>query len=63
MERTQESGIAALSFALAPGGYGLLLAFVIWGLREIGARTALIVSQSLTDYGFGFPSEAGKYLR
>ena len=35
-----------LSLALAPDGYGLVLAFVIWGLREIGepARKALIVS-------------------
>jgi MFS family permease len=35
-----------LSLALAPDGYGLILAFVVWGLREIGepARKALIVS-------------------
>jgi MFS family permease len=35
-----------LSLAWAPDGYGLVLAFVIWGLREIGepARKALIVS-------------------
>jgi MFS family permease len=35
-----------LSLALAPDGYGLVLAFVVWGLREIGepARKALIVS-------------------
>ena len=35
-----------LSLALAPDGYGLIAAFVIWGLREIGepARKALIVS-------------------
>jgi len=35
-----------LSLALAPNGYGLMLAFVVWGLREIGepARKALIVS-------------------
>jgi len=35
-----------LSLALAPDGYGLVVAFVIWGLREIGepARKALIVS-------------------
>jgi len=35
-----------LSLALAPDGYGLGLAFVVWGLREIGepARKALIVS-------------------
>lgn len=35
-----------LSLALAPDGYGLIVAFVVWGLREIGepARKALIVS-------------------
>jgi len=35
-----------LSLAVAPDGYGLVLAFVVWGLREIGepARKALIVS-------------------
>ena len=35
-----------LSLALAPDGYGLVAAFVVWGLREIGepARKALIVS-------------------
>ena len=35
-----------LALALAPDGYGLVLAFVVWGLREIGepARKALIVS-------------------
>jgi MFS family permease len=35
-----------LSLALAPDGNGLILAFVVWGLREIGepARKALIVS-------------------
>ena len=35
-----------LSLALVPDGYGLMLAFVVWGLREIGepARKALIVS-------------------
>ena len=35
-----------LSLALAPDGYGLIAAFVVWGLREIGepARKALIVS-------------------
>jgi hypothetical protein len=35
-----------LALALAPDGYGLILAFVVWGLREIGepARKALIVS-------------------
>jgi len=35
-----------LSLALAPDGYGLVLAFVVWGLREVGepARKALIVS-------------------
>jgi predicted MFS family arabinose efflux permease len=35
-----------LSLALSPDGYGLILAFVVWGLREIGepARKALIVS-------------------
>ena len=35
-----------LSLALAPGGYGLIAAFFVWGLREIGepARKALIVS-------------------
>src|SRR5262245_10666355 len=35
-----------LALALAPDGYGLVVAFVIWGLREIGepARKALIVS-------------------
>jgi len=35
-----------LSLALAPDGYGLVVAFVIWGMREIGepARKALIVS-------------------
>ena len=35
-----------LSLALAPDGYGLVFAFVVWGLREIGepARKALIVS-------------------
>ena len=35
-----------LALALAPNGYGLIAAFVIWGLREIGepARKALIVS-------------------
>jgi MFS family permease len=35
-----------LSLAVAPDGYGLVLAFVIWGLREIGepARKALIVT-------------------
>jgi len=35
-----------LSLAVAPDGYGLIVAFVVWGLREIGepARTALIVS-------------------
>jgi predicted MFS family arabinose efflux permease len=35
-----------LSLALAPDGHGVILAFVIWGLREIGepARKALIVS-------------------
>lgn len=35
-----------LSLALAPDGNGLILAFIVWGLREIGepARKALIVS-------------------
>jgi MFS family permease len=35
-----------LVLALAPDGYGLVLAFIVWGLREIGepARKALIVS-------------------
>jgi predicted MFS family arabinose efflux permease len=35
-----------LSLALAPDGHGLIVAFVVWGLREIGepARKALIVS-------------------
>jgi len=35
-----------LSLAVAPDGYGLMGAFVVWGLREIGepARKALIVS-------------------
>jgi MFS family permease len=35
-----------LSLALVPDGNGLILAFVVWGLREIGepARKALIVS-------------------
>jgi predicted MFS family arabinose efflux permease len=35
-----------LSLAVAPDGYGLIVAFVVWGLREIGepARKALIVS-------------------
>jgi MFS family permease len=35
-----------LSLALAPGGWGLMLAFVVYGLREIGepARKALITS-------------------
>jgi predicted MFS family arabinose efflux permease len=35
-----------LSLAVAPDGYGLIAAFVVWGLREIGepARKALIVS-------------------
>lgn len=35
-----------LTLALAPGGYGLVLAFVVYGLREIGepARKALITS-------------------
>jgi MFS family permease len=35
-----------LALALAPDGYGLIIAFVVWGLREIGepARKALIVS-------------------
>jgi MFS family permease len=35
-----------LSLALAPDGWGLVLAFVVWGLREIGepARKALITS-------------------
>lgn len=38
--------LVPLALALAPGGYGLIGAFVIWGLREIGepARKALIVS-------------------
>ena len=35
-----------LALAVAPDGYGLVLAFVVWGLREIGepARKALITS-------------------
>ena len=35
-----------LTLALAPDGYGLIAAYVVWGLREIGepARKALIVS-------------------
>jgi MFS family permease len=35
-----------MSLALAPDGYGLIVAFVVWGLREIRepARKALIVS-------------------
>ena len=35
-----------LALAVAPDGYGLILAFVVWGLREIGepARKALITS-------------------
>ncbi len=35
-----------LSLALVPDGYGLMLAFVVYGLREIGepARKALITS-------------------
>jgi len=35
-----------LCLALAPDGYGLVAAFVVWGLREIGepARKALIVT-------------------
>ena len=35
-----------LSLGLAPDGYGLILAFVVYGLREIGepARKALITS-------------------
>lgn len=38
--------LVPLSLALAPDGYGLIVAFVVWGLREIGepARKALIVS-------------------
>jgi MFS family permease len=35
-----------LALAVVPDGYGLMVAFVVWGLREIGepARKALIVS-------------------
>jgi len=35
-----------LALSLAPDGYGIVLAFVVWGLRELGepARKALIVS-------------------
>ena len=44
---------ALVPLALAPDGYGIVAAFVVWGLREIGepARKALIVGLLLAPIG------------